>query len=69
MRGVLCIMASRVLLPALTFGYGIFTMALYALISMRHGYFFKGTSEKELLELQLGMLLILARIQHDNRAV
>lgn len=32
-------------------------MFLYGLLAIRHGYFFKGLSEKENLELQLGMTL------------
>lgn len=32
-------------------------MFLYGLLAMRQGYFFKGPSEKENLELQLGMTL------------
>ena len=54
MRSVLDTIASR-LLSAVSFGYGLFTMFLYGLLAMRKGYFFKGPSEKEILELQLGM--------------
>jgi hypothetical protein len=36
------------------FGYGLFSFAIYVLIGIRRGFFFKGTTEKERLELQLG---------------
>ncbi|EAU36344.1 conserved hypothetical protein [Aspergillus terreus NIH2624] len=35
------------------FGYGLFSFAIYVLIGIRRGFFFKGTTEKERLELQL----------------
>lgn len=54
MNGVLGAMASR-LMSALAFGYGLFTMIMYELIAIRNGCFNKGSSEKEVLELQLGM--------------
>lgn len=57
MSSALNTIASR-LLSAATFGYGLFTMLLYGLLAIRKGYFFKGPSEKENLELQLGMTFL-----------
>lgn len=39
----------------LSFSYGLFIMIFYGVVSICAGYFFTPPSEKELLELQLGM--------------
>jgi len=57
MSSALNTIASR-LVSAASFGYGLFTMFLYGLLAMRKGYFFKGPSEKENLELHLGMTFL-----------
>lgn len=44
----------------LSFGYGLFTIFMYRLTAIRHGCFNKRSSEKEPLELQLGMASSLA---------
>lgn len=40
-------------------GYGLFTLFAYAMVSMMNGSFFRQTTEKEKLELQLGAYLSL----------
>lgn len=53
MSGVFRAVARRLLL-AWAFGYGLFTMGLFGLLAVWHGYFFSRPSEKQTLELQLG---------------
>lgn len=38
----------------LAFAYGLLSLILYILVGIRQGYFFRKTTEKERLELQLG---------------
>lgn len=45
---------ARALTGVIVFAYGLFTIALYALISISKGTYFKRPTEKEKLELQLG---------------
>lgn len=47
----------RALVWAAVFAYGVFTMVLYGVQALVAGYFFRRTTEKESLELQLGELL------------
>lgn len=47
-------MTSALLSSAFVFGYGGFTMMMYAVRAILNGTFFKGTTEKETLELQMG---------------
>lgn len=42
----------------LVFTYGLATFFMYMLVAIRAGYFFSRPSEKERLELQLGMSII-----------
>lgn len=42
----------------LVFSYGLTTLFMYMVIAIRAGYFFSRPSEKERLELQLGMSVI-----------
>lgn len=44
----------RALKYAVLSAYGLFVMFLYTLISIKNGNFFKQSTEKEKLELQLG---------------
>lgn len=37
------------------FAYGLFTMVLYALIAIKKGVYFTKKTEKEALQLQIGM--------------
>lgn len=53
MSGVFRAVARR-LLAAWAFGYGLFTMGVFGLLAVWHGYFFSRPSEKQTLELQLG---------------
>lgn len=56
-------MASRLLrslIYAFALGYGVFTVFLYGIFAIRFGYFFRKTTEKEALDLQLGEWLPLA---------
>ncbi|BCS23822.1 alpha/beta fold hydrolase [Aspergillus puulaauensis] len=46
-------MTSALLSSAFVFGYGGFTMMMYAVRAILNGTFFKGTTEKETLELQM----------------
>lgn len=45
----------RAIKSAILFGYGLFTLFAYAFIQIRNGNFFRKSSEKEKLELYLGM--------------
>lgn len=45
---------SRALTGVIVFAYGLFTIVLYTLISLKKGTYFKRPTEKEILELQLG---------------
>lgn len=45
---------SKAIKKAAVYAYGLFTVVLYALISVRKGTYFKQRTEKEHLELQLG---------------
>lgn len=47
-------MTSALLSSAFVFGYGGFTMMVYAVRAILNGSFFKRATEKETLELQLG---------------
>ena len=72
MSGVFRAVASR-LLAAWAFGYGLFTMGLFGLLAMWHGYFFSWPSEKQTLELQLGkspgVSQVLPRLQPQARKI
>lgn len=46
----------ELLRSVLFYGYGLFTLFLYALISIQKGTFFKRPTEKEKLELRIGEL-------------
>lgn len=61
MSGVFRAVASR-LLAAWAFGYGLFTMGLFGLLAVWHGYFFSRPSEKQTLELQLGRLFGVSQV-------
>lgn len=45
---------TKAIVKSVAFGYGIFTVILYGLISLRSGTYFTRRTEKESLELQLG---------------
>lgn len=45
---------SKAIITAAAFAYGVFTLILYGLISLKKGTFFARRTEKESLELQLG---------------
>ena len=47
----------RSVIWSVALAYGVFTVILYGLISIGQGLYFKKRSEKEDLELQLGMCL------------
>lgn len=47
-------MTSALLSSAFVLGYGAFTMMVYAVRAILNGTFFKKSTEKEALELQLG---------------
>jgi hypothetical protein len=44
----------RVLKSTFIFSYGLFIMVVYAILAISGGLFFRRTTEKETLELQLG---------------
>lgn len=48
---------SKVFKKVAIYAYGLFTVALYGLISITRGTYFKKRTEKEHLELQLGACL------------
>jgi hypothetical protein len=47
---------TRVLIGAVVFVYGFFTLILYGLIAIAKGTYFKRPTEKQKLDLQLGEL-------------
>jgi succinate-acetate transporter protein len=44
-----------ILKSAVFFAYGLFTLCIYGLKAIQTGFFFRNSTEKENLELQLGM--------------